>query len=163
MVKIVNKKVNNRGKSKMSKSINVVLFNGMTGEIEEHKIHNVNGDGMYDEVTELMFDDYMEKYPLEEFGKSISLTPQHYVDELTERDGSNCVFPLKEGYGNIVMYNDDCSRIRSNEWNGYLIVGKGDFLFGSLLLMNIKGSDKNGEPIYGDLFLDKEYMEGCYW
>jgi len=161
MVKIVNKKTNNRGKSKMSKSVNVVLFNGMNGEIEEHTITKKNGS-FGEDIRSLMFNDYMKKYPIGKYGRSISLTPKPYVDELTEQDGSNSLFPLKDGYKNIIMFNDDCGRIRENEWNTYLIV-KGDFLFGSLLLMNKRGSDKNGEPIYGDLFLDKEYMEGCYW
>ena len=132
------------------KDINVVLINGLTSKPEEKTIHFK--DGCYGEdLRKIMFDDYTNKYGRDKYGSSLEITPNNLVNELLDW------LKMKDGYKSIVGFNDGCGMLRNPEWN-FRWFGNHNpygFISSPFILLNRRGTKSNGEPLYGDLFLDE--------
>ena len=134
----------------MKKGINVVLINGLTSKVEEHKIYLK--DGNYGEdLRYIMFNEYISKYGRGKYGESLEWTPPTLVNELLH------MYKMKDGYKSIEGFNDGCGMLRNPQWNFRWFTNDNPYGFieSPFILLNRKGTKSDGEPLYGDLFFEE--------
>tara|TARA_B100000315_G_scaffold258126_1_gene309175 strand:+ start:3046 stop:3513 length:468 start_codon:yes stop_codon:yes gene_type:complete len=144
---------------KQKKNVDVVLINGMTGDMEEHIMTQDVQFNFMKEIRRLLFDDFMKKFPEEEDeGRRFTLVSPVSVKELIEKEFDlffDCI-PLKpvEKTSKVLMFVDDNGHNRKDMWKTQQMLSNGEILYGSMLLVNLLNEQSGG--IYGDLYIDKE-------